>query len=77
MLPKSEKMNERGVQLATFQQRLAEGEPMRQRKYSGREVDNTDWEAADHLASFICLVKTENVMSNEESFYQERSTFLA
>ena len=52
-------------------ERLARGEANGQTRYSARFPEKDEWDLADHLARFVCMVKTENHRSNQGVFFRK------
>ncbi|GAB1199547.1 hypothetical protein APSETT444_008897 [Aspergillus pseudonomiae] len=50
-------------------EKLARGEANGQTRYSARFPEKDEWDLADHLARFVCMVKTENHRSNQGVFF--------
>ncbi|OJJ85305.1 uncharacterized protein ASPGLDRAFT_34929 [Aspergillus glaucus CBS 516.65] len=62
---------ERGVGVGEIQAKILAGEGNRWNEYSDPIPEKKEWSAADHIARFHFMVKTQNLVSNEGVFYSK------
>lgn len=60
---------ERGVGVGEIQAKILTGEGNGRNEYSDPIPEKKEWSAADHIARFHFMVKTQNLVSNKGVFY--------